>query len=78
MLLLRVSAADSTLSLAVHLAGRSFAQHHHIDLIISSISRFSFLLSKQIGMRSKLGLRAVNQRIVNLSSSVRLDILIGR
>ena len=29
-------------------------------------------------MRTKLGLRAVNQRIVNLSSSVRLDILIGR
>ena len=29
-------------------------------------------------MRSKLGLRAVNQRIVNLTSSVRLDIFIGR
>jgi hypothetical protein len=29
-------------------------------------------------MRSKIGLRAINQRIVNLSSSVRLDILIGR
>jgi hypothetical protein len=40
MLLLRVSAADSTLSLAVHLASRSFAQHDHIDLIFSSsISR---------------------------------------
>src|SRR5215203_5214988 len=39
MLLLRVSAADSTFSLAVHLAFRSFAQHDHIDLIISSISR---------------------------------------